>query len=62
MIPSKDCKELLYNMLNDNVLTMTELSKTSDHAPSRTFYLFTIDFYHVVKKLQGYCYKVSFRK
>ncbi len=42
MIQSKDCKELLYNMLNDNILSITELSKTSDHQPSRTFYLFTM--------------------
>ena len=59
MIQSKDCKELLYNMLNDNILSITELSKTNDHQPSRTFYLFTIDMYHLCKKILGYSYKVS---
>ena len=61
MIPSKDCKALLYNMLNDGLLFLTELSKTSDHAPPRTFYLFNIDVYQVCRKLLQNSYKVCIK-
>lgn len=57
MIPSKECKALVYNMLNDGLLGITELSKTSDHAPSRTYYLFYVDVYLVVRKLAENAYK-----
>ena len=60
MIPSKECKSLLYDMLNDGFLSLTELSKTSDHAPSRTFYLFYIDIYLICRKLLENSYKVFF--
>lgn len=57
MIPSKDCKALLYAMLNDNILSITELSKTSDHAPSRTYYLFFVDIYQICRKILENSYK-----
>lgn len=57
MIPAKDCKALLYGMLNDGILSITELSKTSDHAPSRTYYLFFIDIFQICKKMLENCYK-----
>lgn len=57
MIPSKECKALVYNMLNDGLLSITELSKTSDHAPSRTYYLFHVDVYLIARKLAESAYK-----
>lgn len=57
MIPSKECKALVYNMLNDGLLSINELSKTSDHAPSRTYYLFNIDMFQITKKLLENSYK-----
>jgi DNA-directed RNA polymerase III subunit RPC3 len=57
MIPSKECKALVYNMLNDGMLAISELSKTSDHAPSRTYYLFSVDVYQIVKRLAQNAYK-----
>lgn len=57
MIPAKDCKSLLYGMLNDGMLGITELSKTVDHAPSRTHYLFYVDVYLICKKLLENAYK-----
>lgn len=57
MIPAKDCKSLLYGMLNDGMLGITELSKTVDHAPSRTYYLFYVDVYLICKKLLENAYK-----
>lgn len=60
LIPSKDCKAKIYEMVNDGVLTITELSKTSDHAPSRTFYLFRVDTYEIAKKLINNSLKALF--
>lgn len=60
MIPSKECKNLLYNMLNDNILSVSELSKTLDHAPSRTYYLFTVNVYQLIKKFLENSYKAFF--
>ena len=51
MVPAKDCKARLYEMFNDGLFKLTELSKASDHAPSRTFYLFNVDIYEIAKKL-----------
>jgi DNA-directed RNA polymerase III subunit RPC3 len=59
MFPSKDCKNFIYTLLHDNLLTITELSKTADHAPSRTTYLFGIDYNALVRKLLENSYKVS---
>lgn len=57
MVPSKECKALVYNMLNDGLLSIIELSKTSDHAPSRTYYLFYVDIFLITKKLLENSYK-----
>lgn len=47
-------------MMNKRFFYKQELSKTSDHAPSRTFYLFTMNTYQVVRKLLDYTYQVQF--
>eukprot|EP00897_Mesotaenium_endlicherianum_P001192 jgi/Mesen1/11073/ME000099S10518 len=39
MIPLKDSRELLYNMLKENL----EIAKSADRAPSRSFFLWYID-------------------
>ena len=39
---------------------LKELSKTSDHAPSRTFYLFRVDTYEIAKKLINNSFKALF--
>ncbi|PVD20106.1 hypothetical protein C0Q70_20600 [Pomacea canaliculata] len=57
MIPSKEAKELLYKMFEEGFVTITELAKTPDHAPSRTFYLFTVDIRQVARMLKEKCFK-----
>ncbi|OWF46957.1 DNA-directed RNA polymerase III subunit RPC3 [Mizuhopecten yessoensis] len=57
MISAKEAKELLYNMFSENFITLTEVSKTPDHAPSRTFYLFNVDIPQVTRIVQQRCYK-----
>lgn len=43
MLPQKDTRELLYRMLRAGYLAMQDIPRTSDHAPSRTFYTFRVD-------------------
>uniref|UniRef100_A0A493SZN9 DNA-directed RNA polymerase III subunit RPC3 n=1 Tax=Anas platyrhynchos platyrhynchos TaxID=8840 RepID=A0A493SZN9_ANAPP len=43
MIPAKEAKEMLYRMLSENFVALQEIPKTPDHAPSRTFYLYTVN-------------------
>ncbi|XP_060073587.1 DNA-directed RNA polymerase III subunit RPC3-like [Ylistrum balloti] len=57
MISAKEAKELLYNMFSENFITLTEVSKTPDHAPSRTFYLFNVDIPQVARIVQQRCFK-----
>ncbi|XP_046574318.1 DNA-directed RNA polymerase III subunit RPC3-like [Haliotis rubra] len=57
MIPAKEAKELLYSMFAENFVSITEISKTPDHAPSRTFYLFKVDIDQVARMLLERCYK-----
>merc|ERR1719342_267362 len=48
-MPAKEAKELLYNMFKEHFVHVTELAKTPDHAPSRTFYLFNVDLQRVAR-------------
>jgi DNA-directed RNA polymerase III subunit RPC3 len=43
MIPAKEAKQLTYNLYVDNMLKVLQCPKTSDYAPSRTYFLFSID-------------------
>lgn len=42
-----------------NVYFLKEISKQADYAPSRTFYLFTVDLPQVTRFLLNRCYQVS---
>ncbi|CAM9233123.1 unnamed protein product [Discosporangium mesarthrocarpum] len=42
MIPAKDARERLYNMLLDRLVAMQEVPKRADRNPSTTFYLWTV--------------------
>ncbi|ESP00552.1 hypothetical protein LOTGIDRAFT_157828 [Lottia gigantea] len=59
MVPTKETKEMLYNMLAENYITITEVSKTVDHAPSRTFYIFRVQLEHVSRMVLDHCYKAA---
>jgi DNA-directed RNA polymerase III subunit RPC3 len=60
MMPSKESKELIYNMLNDGLLTLTELSKTADHASANTIYLFHVDVNKIAVRLLANSYKAMY--
>ncbi|XP_041373879.1 DNA-directed RNA polymerase III subunit RPC3-like isoform X2 [Gigantopelta aegis] len=59
MIPAKEAKEMLYSLLEENFITFTEVSKTVDHAPSRTYYLFNVHLIHVTRMLLEHTYKAA---
>lgn len=57
MIPAKEAKDMLYKMLSENFISLQEIPKTPDHAPSRTFYLYTVNTLSAARMLLHRCYK-----
>ncbi|XP_077182870.1 DNA-directed RNA polymerase III subunit RPC3 [Paroedura picta] len=57
MIPAKEAKEMMYKMLSCNIVSLQEIPKTPDHAPSRTFYLYAINVLSSARMLLHRCYK-----
>ncbi|XP_021239474.1 DNA-directed RNA polymerase III subunit RPC3 isoform X2 [Numida meleagris] len=57
MIPAKEAKDMLYRMLSGNFVALQEIPKTPDHAPSRTFYLYTVNVPSSARMLLHRCYK-----
>ncbi|KAM9294647.1 DNA-directed RNA polymerase III subunit RPC3 [Gastrophryne carolinensis] len=57
MIPAKEAKDMLYKMLSANLITLQEIPKTPDHAPSRTFYLYSVNPLPTARMLLQRCYK-----
>ncbi|KAL2084707.1 hypothetical protein ACEWY4_020225 [Coilia grayii] len=57
MIPAKEAKDMLYTLLSENLVQLQEIPKTPDHAPSRTFYLYTVTQLPTARMLLQRCYK-----
>lgn len=57
LIPAKEAKELLYQMFAEGFVSVQELSKAPDHAPSRTYYPFFVNLDQVSLQLRERCYK-----
>ncbi|KAG9345417.1 hypothetical protein JZ751_009964 [Albula glossodonta] len=57
MIPAKEAKDMLYTLLSENLVQLQEIPKTPDHAPSRTFYLYTANPLPTARLLLQHCYK-----
>ncbi|XP_069508882.1 DNA-directed RNA polymerase III subunit RPC3 isoform X2 [Ambystoma mexicanum] len=57
MVPAKEAKDMLYKMLSENLVGLQEIPKTPDHAPSRTFYLYTVNTLSAARMLLNRCYK-----
>ncbi|XP_046394930.1 DNA-directed RNA polymerase III subunit RPC3 [Ischnura elegans] len=61
MIPSKECKLLLYQLSQENFLQLRELRKTlSNTGPNKTFYLYHVDLEQVVRMTLEMCYKALY--
>jgi len=59
MSPIKDTRELLYKLLQAGYVSMQEVAKTLDHAPTRTFYLWRVDYDQSTTYLAGELYKAA---
>ncbi|KAG7264531.1 hypothetical protein CRUP_019903 [Coryphaenoides rupestris] len=57
MIPAKEAKDMLYTLMSANLVVLQEIPKTPDHAPSRTFYLYTVNQLATARMLLQHCYK-----
>ncbi|XP_061530170.1 DNA-directed RNA polymerase III subunit RPC3 isoform X1 [Phycodurus eques] len=57
MIPAKEAKDMLYTLLSQNLVQLQEIPKTPDFAPSRTFYLYTVNQLSTARMLLQNCYK-----
>ncbi|XP_067831916.1 DNA-directed RNA polymerase III subunit RPC3 [Heptranchias perlo] len=57
MIPAKEAKAMMYSMLSENFISLQEIPKTPDHAPSRTFYLYTVNLLPTARMILQRCYK-----
>ncbi|XP_076592708.1 DNA-directed RNA polymerase III subunit RPC3 [Chaetodon auriga] len=57
MIPAKEAKDMLYTLLSHNLVQLQEIPKTPDYAPSRTFYLYTVNQLPTARMLLQNCYK-----
>lgn len=57
MIPAKEAKDMLYTLLSQNLVQLQEIPKTPDYAPSRTFYLYTVNQLSTARMLLQSCYK-----
>ena len=51
MLPLKDTREILYKLLQHGYIYLQEVSKSSDHAPSRTIYLWKVDLTRVKEEI-----------
>ncbi|XP_065315021.1 DNA-directed RNA polymerase III subunit RPC3-like isoform X3 [Gordionus sp. m RMFG-2023] len=58
MMPPKEVKENVYTILNTGLINIQEVSKGTDFAPSRTFYLFkAASDNDSLQIMSNYCYK-----
>ncbi|XP_057690601.1 DNA-directed RNA polymerase III subunit RPC3 isoform X2 [Corythoichthys intestinalis] len=57
MIPAKEAKDMLYTLLSQNLVQLQEIPKTPDFAPSRTFYLYTVNQLSTSRMLLQNCFK-----
>lgn len=57
MIPAKEAKDMLYTLLSQNLVQLQEIPKTPDYAPSRTFYLYTVNQLATARMLLQNSYK-----
>mmetsp|Transcript_14720 Transcript_14720/g.52979 ORF Transcript_14720/g.52979 Transcript_14720/m.52979 type:complete len:399 (+) Transcript_14720:457-1653(+) len=59
MIPVKDTRELLYKLLKAEYVQIQEVSRTSDHAPSRTFFLWRVDLARAIENVERELFRTT---
>ncbi|XP_046864525.1 DNA-directed RNA polymerase III subunit RPC3-like isoform X2 [Xenia sp. Carnegie-2017] len=58
MIPSKEAKELVYKLVEENFVNLLEVPRSADYAPSRTLYLFGVNVPQVCRMLLDKIYTI----
>lgn len=58
LVPNKEAKEILYSLLAENFVSLQEIPRSADYAPSRTFYLFFVNLQQVARMIVERSYKV----
>lgn len=53
MLPVKDTRELLYQMMRDGFLSLQDIPRSADRAPSRSFYTWRVDLQAVYERIAG---------
>mmetsp|Transcript_28003 Transcript_28003/g.61450 ORF Transcript_28003/g.61450 Transcript_28003/m.61450 type:complete len:586 (+) Transcript_28003:89-1846(+) len=59
MLPQKDTRELLYRMMRGGFLALQDIPRTSDRAPSRTFYTFRANYEGAGDQLASELYRAA---
>ena len=57
MLPIKQTREILYKLFKSEYVKIQEVSRTSDHAPSRTFYFWYVDLECIRHKMIRNCFQ-----
>eukprot|EP00005_Dracoamoeba_jomungandri_P003479 CAMPEP_0174259640 /NCGR_PEP_ID=MMETSP0439-20130205/8451_1 /TAXON_ID=0 /ORGANISM="Stereomyxa ramosa, Strain Chinc5" /LENGTH=469 /DNA_ID=CAMNT_0015343615 /DNA_START=63 /DNA_END=1472 /DNA_ORIENTATION=+ len=60
LITLKDTRELLYKLFTANFILLQEVPKSSDYAPSRTFYFWSVKLDQLRKQIREHIYKIMF--
>ncbi len=58
MLSSRDARSMLYTLVTESFVTQLEIPRTPDYAPSRTFYLYSVNLPNVARVVLERCYKV----
>lgn len=61
MMPTKETRELLYRMLAEGYLMIQDIPKTSDRAPSRTFYTWRVSMLTLSDATAAHLYRAAAR-
>ena len=51
VLPPKECRQVLYMMLKNKYLSLQEVPRSNDRVPSRTIFLWKVDYDSVVSNL-----------
>lgn len=55
LLPMKETREKLYELLKHNLLQLQEIPQTNERAPSKTFYLWQVNMLQVIESITNRC-------
>lgn len=57
MVDPKETKEIVYHLMEDSFISLTEVPRTSELNPAKTYFLFSVNINRVAQMLLELCYK-----